>query len=109
MPPPVLTQKGSPFKGPTMAMKSGCWSRANTALMRDCRPVSVPKWLEGNLSMRRGGGSQEAGVALSHPAPPRRPPGAALCEAGGVDWKSLSDVRATKLASDTYYLCDNSK
>lgn len=53
MPPAtVLTQKGSPFKGPTMTIKSGCWSRANTALMSDCRPVSVPKWLDGNLSVR---------------------------------------------------------
>lgn len=52
--PPVLTQKEFPFKGPTMALKSGCWSRADTALMRDCRPVSVPKWLDGNLLMRGG-------------------------------------------------------
>lgn len=71
MPPPVLTQKGSPFKGPTMAMKSGCWSRANTALMRDCRPVSVPKWLEGNLSMRRGGGQSGGRCG---PLPPSTPP-----------------------------------
>lgn len=37
-----LTHRGSPFRGPTMAMKRGCWSRANRALIRDCMPVRLP-------------------------------------------------------------------
>lgn len=44
-----LTQRGSPFRGPTMAIKRGCWSRANRALIRDCMPVRLPNWEDGYL------------------------------------------------------------
>lgn len=37
-----LTQSGSPFRGPIMAMNKGCCSRANKALTRDCIPVRLP-------------------------------------------------------------------
>ena len=30
-------------------MNSGCWSKAKAALIIDCMPVSVPKWLAGYL------------------------------------------------------------
>lgn len=113
MPPPVLTQKGSPFKGPTMAMKSGCWSRANTALMRDCRPVSVPKWLEGNLSMRRGGGAVRRQV---WPSPTQHPPadpqaplsvrqagwtGRALVTSGPLSWLLTPTISVTIASNPT--------
>lgn len=49
---PYLTHRGSPFRGPTMAMKRGCWSRANRALIRDCIPVRLPNWDEGYLRER---------------------------------------------------------
>lgn len=32
-----------------MTMKRGCCSRAITALIIDCSPIRVPKWLEGYL------------------------------------------------------------
>lgn len=38
----LLTHKGSPSRGPTMARKRGCWSRANRALIKDCMPVRLP-------------------------------------------------------------------
>lgn len=41
------TQNGSPLRGPTITMNRGCWSRANAALIIDCMPVRVPKWLTG--------------------------------------------------------------
>ncbi|KAK0153869.1 Mediator of RNA polymerase II transcription subunit 19-A [Merluccius polli] len=50
----AMVEQGSPASGPTMAMKRGCCSSATTALIIDCRPVRVPKWLDGGkLSMRQ--------------------------------------------------------
>ncbi|KAF3848157.1 hypothetical protein F7725_021185 [Dissostichus mawsoni] len=40
--PAVDQQRGSPSSGPTMAMNSGCCTRANSALIRDCIPVRLP-------------------------------------------------------------------
>lgn len=45
----LLTHKGSPSRGPTMARKRGCWSSANRALIRDCMPVRLPNWEDGYL------------------------------------------------------------
>lgn len=45
----LLTHRGSPSRGPTIAMKRGCWSRANKALIRDCMPVRLPNWEDGYL------------------------------------------------------------
>lgn len=44
-----LTHRGSPSRGPTMAMKRGCWSRAKRALIRDCIPVRLPNCEDGYL------------------------------------------------------------
>lgn len=51
----VLTQNGSPCRGPIMARKRGCCSRANTALTRDCMPVRLPNWEEGKLDVGTAG------------------------------------------------------
>lgn len=49
----IYTQNGSPPRGPIMARNSGCCSRANTALTRDCMPVRLPNWEDGYLQRQR--------------------------------------------------------
>lgn len=45
----IHTQRGSPCRGPIIAINRGCCSRANTALTRDCMPVRLPNREEGYL------------------------------------------------------------
>lgn len=52
----ILTQNGSPSRGPIIARKRGCWRRANTALTSDCMPVRLPNCEEGKLDV---GGDRE--------------------------------------------------
>lgn len=49
----VITQSGSPFNGPIMAMNKGCCNRANRALTRDCIPVRLPNWDDGYLQTHK--------------------------------------------------------
>ena len=49
----IHTQNGSPSRGPIMARKRGCCSRANTALTRDCMPVRLPNWEDGYLQRQQ--------------------------------------------------------
>lgn len=49
----AITQSGSPFNGPIMAMNKGCCNRANKALTRDCIPVRLPNWDDGYLQTHK--------------------------------------------------------